>query len=475
VNTNSAFAETIPPDGDALHIPLSGRGAEIVLDDVGLRIVSGRRWGQARITPYKDITHFAPAPHGFWLGTCSEIMSIRRVRFEDADGPEHLSRALSNAIAKQPFGLEHLGRISEIHTLARNPAPQRITRLVGFICVLVYVLQLNDPFVQEVGELTPALVDAGQLWRIVTANFLHGVALIPIHLIFNLLGLMGLALLVERPLGSLRTGIIMGFSGLGAMLASQAMGVGPVIGASGIVLGLAGAALCLELHHCDRLPVWWRIPRRPFIVLLVIEGLSGFTLPFVAGEAHLGGFVAGYVAARVVGFGGVLRQPQSKGLRRLAAAMVVVVSVATLNVVFLTLRESSALERYAYQLLATPHAPIQSDNGIAWRMATESRATASQLAPAQGLAERAANRTGFQDPEILDTLAEVLFVRGNHDAALRIIDEAIRITRGENYYVEQRRRFTGERAFDDRPAPPPPWALREGAPYYDEDGEGILI
>lgn len=469
--TAAPNSSELPSERIAMH----RRNAGIVLDGDGLHFSSAGRRHRNLGIPYKDITHFAPAPHGFWLGTRSEIMSIRRGRFADTDGPEQLSRALSRAIARQPFGLEQLARISQIHTLARNPAPQILTRILAFVCVLIYVLQLNDPFVEEVAALVPSLVEAGQLWRLVSANFLHGVSFIPLHLIFNLLGLFGLALLVERPLGAVRTGVVMGLSGLGAMLASQATGAGPVLGASGIVLGLAGAALCLELHHCDRLPVWWRIPRRPFIALLIIEGVSGFALPFVAGEAHLGGFVAGYFATRFVGPGGVLRRTPSPALRRLALAMAAIVGVAIINVAFLTLRESNALERYAHQLLASPDVGISSDNGLAWRMATESGATAVQLEPAQGLAERAANRTGYQDPEILDTLAEVLFVRGDQESALRVIDEAIRITRGEDYYLQQRRRFAGERAFDDRPDPPPPWALRDREQFDEEDPGGILI
>ena len=46
---------------------------------------------------------------------------------------------------------------------------------------------------------------------------------------------------------------------------------------------------------------------------------------------------------------------------------------------------------------------------------------------------------------------------------------------GENYYLQQRRRFTGDRDFHDRPAPPPPWALRERAADFYEVPEGIVI
>ncbi len=457
------------------RIPLARRDTAFVLGEDGLRIDSGRRWLRPPYVRYEDVTHFVTSRFGFWLGMKRGVLSIRRSRFRDDDGPERLNRALTRAIGQRPRGFDQLARMSEIHGMARRPAPQRATRWLALACIGIYLLQFRDPFVSEVGVLAPALVDAGQLYRLVSANFLHGVSIVPLHLIFNLLGLVGLALLVERPLGAMRTSVVMGTSGLAAMLSSYAFAAGNVLGASGIVMGLAGAALCLELHHSDYLPVWWRLPRGPFIALLLIECATGFMLPLVAGEAHLGGFVAGYLTTRVVAGHGSLVRPNSPWLRRVATAMAVVTAGAMLNFTFLTLRESRALERYARQLLATPDIRVETDNGVAWRMATESRATVDQLEAAQRLAERAADRTSYENPEILDTLAEVLFVRGDRDGAVEVIDQAIRITNGETYYVEQRRRFTGERDFDDRPAPPLRWT--HPGPGVDDPFEepGIVI
>jgi membrane associated rhomboid family serine protease len=457
------------------RIALSGRGTELVLNEDGLQVTSPRRRLRSPVIPYCDITHFSPARHGFWLGTRRDILSFRRSRFRDPDGPERLAEGISRAIARQPYGLEQLARIAQVETLARRPASLRVGRWLSLFCVLVYILQLRDPFVEQVAVLNPLLVDAGQLWRVVSANFLHGVSVVPLHLIFNLLGLLGLALLVERPLGPARTIVVMGASGLAAMLASYALGPLPVMGASGIVMGLAGSAICLEFHHGDRLPVWWRVPRRPFVALLLMEGVMGMALPFVAGEAHLGGFVAGYFSTRFMAGQAVMLRPPAPVVRRLGWGVAILTAVAVVNVGTLVLRESHALTRYARQLLATPELGAGIDNEVAWRMATESDADAGQLMAAQELAERAADLTEYGDPTILDTLAEVLFVRGERDAALRVIDEAIRITRGEDYYVQQRRRYVGERAFDDRPAPPLPWALRARELAEEFDPEGILI
>ena len=79
----------------------------------------------------------------------------------------------------------------------------------------------------------------------------------------------------------------------------------------------------------------------------------------------------------------------------------------------------------------------------------------------------------FTPPEfanrMLDTLAEALYQSGNRLGALLTIDEAIRLMPNETYFIEQRRRFTGERPDDDRPSPP--GSETEGEPPFDEDFE----
>ena len=462
--------------GDTI-IPLAARGEKVVLDGEGMRIETKRGRTRGRRVSYGDITHVASLSSGFWLGTRSRIMSLRRGRFHERDGADRLVREISRKIAQQPHGLAQLARNSHINNLARHSRPQRAARWVTLVCVAIYLLQLEDPFVQEVGALVPRLVDEGQLWRLVTANFLHAVSPIPVHLVFNILGLLVLAFLVERPLGTPRTIVVLGLSGLSAMLISYATGSVGVVGASGMVMGLAGAAVALEFHLSERLPTWWRIPRTPFVLILLFELVKDQYAPGIAGEAHLGGFAGGYLTTLLLARPALMGAPARDSLRGLAWGLVALTAICFLIVTPLLLRSPRALERYAWQLLGTMDLGVGSDNDLAWRMATETSASYDQLEPALELAERAAELTDRSDPDILDTLAEVLFVRGDVDGALGAIDEAIGLTRGEEYYVEQRRRFTGERDPDDRPpAPLLPWPLRERFREQEEFEEpGILI
>ncbi len=464
---------SLDPEAGVERIALSRSGDAIEFGPDGFYLESrgGRR--QSRSICYRDITHFAAAGWGVWIATRGRMMAIRRGRFRDTNGPDRVARRLNSEIARQPGGLDQLIRIAKVQDLARNPSRQLTTRIVALLCVFVYVLQRHDSFVQEVGALIPLLVEKGQLWRLVTANFLHAVSLIPLHLIFNLLGLLGLAVLVERPLGSRRTAVIMGVSGICAMSMSFAVDNIRVVGASGMVMGLAGAAMCLELHHGDRLPTWWRVPRLPFFVILIAEGIKDYMIPGIAGEAHVGGFVAGYLCTLLLG--GPERGP-GPWLNRAAWSLAAIAVVSFALTTPLILRNGSAMERYALQLFATTELGADSDNDMAWRMATESDANFEELAIAQALAERAVERTEGDDPDVLDTLAEVYFLRGDVAAALRVIDEAIRISSGEWYYVEQRKRFTGERDFEDRPEPPYlPWPLRERALEQMYPDPGIVI
>ena len=95
---------------------------------------------------------------------------LRRGRFLATDGPELLARALVRRIGRQPHGLTQLGRMTEVDRLARRSHPRLATKLLVLVCVAVYLLQLSDPFVTELGALAPSFVSEGQLWRIDLLN-----------------------------------------------------------------------------------------------------------------------------------------------------------------------------------------------------------------------------------------------------------------------------------------------------------------
>lgn len=440
------------------EVPL--RKGRLWLEADGFRYAPGA--GTGILYPYRDITHLGTAERGIWIGTRQGSVLLPRARFEDRDYPELVADWLVLHIRSAPGGSAQMARIAAVDELVRSPMPRIATSVLAVLCALGMALQFYEPFLGEVATFAPSLVAAGEWWRIWTGNFLHSPLLFPLHLVSNLVLILGFALLVERPLGAVATTVILGASVMGAMAFAALAGYEQVIGASGIAAGLVGAVLCLDLYFSEYLPAWWRLPRRLFITVLLLQLVLDFALPIVAGAAHVGGFVGGFLVTQWVAGAALRRAPQPRWVKLSAAAVVATLVLSVVVALPLLQRDGEAMARHARVLLGVPNIDPLRYNEIAWRMATESHATHEQLLVALEVAERAVYESDRADPDILDTLAEVQYVVGDQAAALRTIDEAISLSVGEPYFVEQRRRFLGERDWNDRPAPPVmPWFLRD--------------
>jgi len=329
-----------------------------------------------------------------------------------------------------------------------------------------------------VGNFTTHFFRAGDTWRVITANLIHAAPGFPIHLGLNMLALVILGALVERPLGAVRTITIMGVSGVAAMLATGVTHSVPVVGASGIVFGLVGAAVWLEFAWADRLPAWWRYPRRSLLILLAVNGLLGFLVPFISGTAHLGGFLGGLATAALLTGGDRGLGAPSRLVWASSATVVALTFLAIGSAGFELARPGDYAARHAARMATMPDISADELNETAWLIAISPDPSRELVEAALLLAERAVADTKREDPNILDTLAEVQFQLGWYDEALRTIDEAIARAPDEIYFREQRRRFTGERPADDRPAAPmPSWFRREDPqapePAYADPGLSI--
>lgn len=470
---------------------LRGGRRPLTLHATGFRHAASWLAGGETFTGFDEITDVSVGRRGLKVGSTRNVLLLPRKIFLDADAPERLARALIERVGRLPDGNLQLSRMAEVEQLAGRGAPLRATTAAVGLCILVYVFELwMGPGIHDAGHFGSTLFRAGEWWRALSANFLHGGA---IHLLLNLLGLWVLGELVERPLGAARTAIVLLASAAGGMGAGLAAGYEDAVGASGMVCGLAGAVLVLELRIPERLPAVWRVPRRLLWVALGFDALLSLLLPFVAGAVHFGGFVAGGVAALAVlpATPGTTRLPGWVRAGAWVAALLLVLVAGTLA------REvrggADVLARRAERLLALPGAPPVLLNNAAWMIVTGPRPSPEQLDVALRSAQRAVAQTQRSDPNFLDTLAESQFLAGRDGDAIETIDEAIALAPGEDYFVEQRRRFTGERAFDDRPAPPgepgpgdrpegpggedawPPRPLPPGHPPVDGEDSGISV
>ena len=419
-------------DADGFHHPAASNGRRLVF------------------TRYEDLTHVAASPRALWIGSRSSTYVLPRSSFVDSDGPERMVQALLSRIARRPEGPEQLARMADVESTARLGEREVATWGLVVMCVVVYLAQLfHTPWLERVSYFQADLAAQGDWWRYLTANVFHSYL---IHLVLNMLGLVAVGSMVEHALGTARTLCIMLVSGFASMLFSGFATQVPVVGASGIVSGLVGAMLWLELRLTDELPAWWRVPRRVLYGVIGISALLSL-LPAIAGAAHLGGFVGGIIAARYWAHGGLGSRPDPVPVRAVATASVVLVCASVATAAYQVRTADAFLERYGGRVLVQYELTPYDANEWAWLIATTPDVSDEVLQNGLLLAEKAVEHTDRGEPAILDTLAEIHFQLGDARAALAVIEEAIEIDPTNTYYRGQRARF--EEGDPDAPLPPP--------------------
>jgi membrane associated rhomboid family serine protease len=163
---------------------------------------------------------------------------------------------------------------------------------LSFICVIVYVLQSIIPGFTD-GLLLNSNVFRGELWRFITAIFLHGSV---VHLIYNLFALLLFGLILERLIGSRNFLIVFFASGV----VGNIVGVNfypSSLGASGAIYGIIG---CITIIN-PMMMVWAFGLLLPMFVAAIlwivgdIMGVFGFGGNDVGYIAHLSGVLIGII------------------------------------------------------------------------------------------------------------------------------------------------------------------------------------
>jgi membrane associated rhomboid family serine protease len=161
----------------------------------------------------------------------------------------------------------------------------QVTKFLSISLILIFVLQeLSGMFLVKNLALFAPLVTSGELWRLITAGFLHGSI---IHLLFNVYILWVLGSQLENIVGKTKFIIIYFGSLLGGSLASYLFSPSGSysIGASGAIFGLMGAMLVVgRKRNLDIFQI---------TTLVVINVVIGFMLSGIDWRAHLGGLAAG--------------------------------------------------------------------------------------------------------------------------------------------------------------------------------------
>lgn len=174
----------------------------------------------------------------------------------------------------------------------RSGAPLVTYALIA-INVLFFVAQMASGSLEKDLTLWPPAVAEGQLYRMVTAAFLHYGAT---HLVLNMWALYVVGPPLEAWLGRLRFGTLYALSGLGGSVLVYLLSPlnTATAGASGAIFGLFGATFVVAKRLS--LDVRW------VVAVIVINLVFTFVVPAVTShliswQGHLGGLVTGGVVA----------------------------------------------------------------------------------------------------------------------------------------------------------------------------------
>ncbi len=134
----------------------------------------------------------------------------------------------------------------------------------------------------------------GEVWRLLTAMFLH---IGPTHLISNLIGLFMLGPILEGHLGHWRFAVIYLIGGLFGSVASYAFSPALSAGASGAIFALLGATVLYFFRFRENFGPRGQEILRSMLVVLVLNLVMGGALANVDNWGHIGGLLGGLLVA----------------------------------------------------------------------------------------------------------------------------------------------------------------------------------
>lgn len=203
---------------------------------------------------------------------------------------------------------------SRMRALPLNPV---VLTLIGLCIGIEIVLQLGDAGVFGIPRFRAQVYEYAGFWpgllldwrpnfpfqtaaMFVTYGFLHAGLW---HLGLNMVTLWSLSGPIVERVGNLKFLTIYALSllGGGAGYALLAYSYRPMVGASGALFGLAGALLAWD--YVDRFLLrerLWPVARAALLLVALNVALYYAMGGVLAWETHLGGFIAGWIAALLV-------------------------------------------------------------------------------------------------------------------------------------------------------------------------------
>ena len=215
---------------------------------------------------------------------------------------------------------------NKVFTKIFEPKKMIITPILIAICILVFIAMYiwgngSEDAVTLLlfGANFRGLVQAGEVWSLVTSMFLH-IGLI--HLVVNMYSLLIIGKQLESFLGKWKFLIVYLGSGILGSLLSVVVHSSISAGASGAIFGLLGSLLYFGYHYRLYLGT---VLKTQVIPIIIINLLIGFMVPGIDNFAHIGGLVGGYLLTMILGVPG-----KTKKSDRINGSIVLILLVAFL-------------------------------------------------------------------------------------------------------------------------------------------------
>ena len=190
--------------------------------------------------------------------------------------------------------------------------PKKIvfTNLIIIACIIMFIIEcimdgagalfkgVTTLTAINLGANIRALLQAGEVWRLVTAAFLHANL---IHLALNMYSLYIVGSQIETFLGKVKFLIIYFISAIAGCLLSAVSSGSPSVGASGAIFGLLGALLYFGYHYRTYLG---NVVKTQILPIIVLNLAIGFMSTSIDNFAHIGGLIGGIFTTMALGVDG---------------------------------------------------------------------------------------------------------------------------------------------------------------------------
>lgn len=414
----------------------------VIFEDDHIVLPKGAGTSAELRVPYTDIWSVMVMMRGetqlLLVETEGDRVGLSSQLFVTDQAPRRIKRRILREIAAQTDGEEALREIRQREDNARaaSDMPTSATYALLFGLAGIYLYQyasgaLSDQFqLLNLGANSAVLVDAGQWWRLISANFLHGGFL---HIFLNGIALLFLGLTLERLLGSWRFVLLYLVSALGGAIGSYYWTQAHLsVGSSTAIFGLLGAFLVVHLKFWRQLPPPFRQTKTWWVVILTLN--IGFSfVPFVDAGGHFGGLFTGMIVAGLMLWPANQLDPTSTagGGVRLTTAILSVLFIFGLAQAGLYAQDPHPEDvRMVYDARIQQAVDNENSyelNAIAWNIAIDEESGREQLEMARRASERAVelNADRFSYRDTYSTVLYRLALKSSGEQRRELLGEAI--------------------------------------------------